>query len=523
MKDINEQNIIDKEYDQKLFEKIEQTNKIIQCLNEFEEIVERDPSYRNPLKISEQYINTAYEQILLKIRYIKEALIDENSFEELYLNVFEVLFIDSSRINYDKLESKISLFKIALNSLKAQPEKDKENEFIQKVKEEKKEWNHMIELLSAKYGGFVFIFCLFLIYSKSKEQVVEFFISFMKTLYTCSVEFKLNEIKDISEAVIAEDLCNFIEDTTNYFYIIIEDEHIKKYKFSDLETKKAINDEFDLDSHEKKKQPKMKKLGEKENKTIMVKSVESENNKNVYMNNEIKENEFEGDGKIKEKKVNEDKKINEQQPENSMNINEKQMNNLLEDLKNVKIELKQLKSKQLIMENHQYTTQKKLAEIKPDLLLIQSKEVLKSFIDLFHRGLGLKDSDLESYETKVSNILFELNKIGDYKKYEQIKINKIKELLRESIKKLKIGNSNEFGMDLTKPILEQLFKILDPFEKSKDIQESLNKIGVDKILINSIKAKQELSYNKKELETEEVEINKNLNFEVICSIFEKRD
>ena len=70
-----------------------------------------------------------------------------------------------------------------------------------------------------------------------------------------------------------------------------------------------------------------------------------------------------------------------------------------------------------------------------------------------------------------------------------------------SIKKLKIGNSNEFGMDLTKPILEQLFKILDPFEKSKDIQESLNKIGVDKILINSIKAKQELSYNKKELET----------------------
>ena len=130
---------------------------------------------------------------------------------------------------------------------------------------------------------------------------------------------------------------------------------------------------------------------------------------------------------------------------------------------------------------------------------------------------------MESYETKVSNILFELNKIGDYKKYEQIKINKIKELLRESIKKLKIGNSNEFGMDLTKPILEQLFKILDPFEKSKDIQESLNKIGVDKKLINSIKAKQELSYNKKELETEEVEINKNLNFEVICSIFEKRD
>ena len=62
-----------------------------------------------------------------------------------------------------------------------------------------------------------------------------------------------------------------------------------------------------------------------------------------------------------------------------MNINEKQMNNLLEDLKNVKIELKQLKSKQLIMENHQYTTQKKLAEIKPDLLLIQFKRSFKIF------------------------------------------------------------------------------------------------------------------------------------------------
>ena len=214
MKDINEQNVIDEEYDQKLLEKIEIVNKIIQCLNEFEEIVESDQGYRSPLKISEKYITTAYEQIMLKIRYIKEALIDENSFEELYLNVFELLFIDSSRINYNKLESKISLFKIALNSLKAQPEKDKENEFIQKVKEEKKEWNHMIELLSAKYGGVVFIFCINLIYSKSKEQVVEFFISFMKTLYTCSVEFKLNELKDLSEAVIAEDLCNFIENTT---------------------------------------------------------------------------------------------------------------------------------------------------------------------------------------------------------------------------------------------------------------------------------------------------------------------
>ena len=138
----------------------------------------------------------------------------KNPLKNYVLKFFEIFFIDSNRINHDKLNSKISLFKIILNSLKGQPEEDKENEFIDKVKVEKKEWKHMIETFSAKFEGLSFIFCVFLIYSKSIEQPLEFFIYFMETLYTCSVEFELDELKALSEEVIAEDLCNFIEDTT---------------------------------------------------------------------------------------------------------------------------------------------------------------------------------------------------------------------------------------------------------------------------------------------------------------------
>ena len=259
MKDPIEVNSLDTENEQNLLKEWEQKKKIIKCLNDFEEIIELNPIFRSPLNFTETDINIIYEQIILKIRNLKETLVVEKSLEELYLTIFELLFLDSYKINTDQLDEKISIINILLNALKDNPEEEKEIEFINKIKEKKKEWENIINAFSNKFGGLAFIFCIFLNYSKSLGQVVEFFIYCMQTLYTCSVKFDIKEINSIPEEIIAKDLYFFIEDNTNYFYFIIENGHIIKSKFNNNETEFSIKNEMHFEQKQKKEKRKRKR------------------------------------------------------------------------------------------------------------------------------------------------------------------------------------------------------------------------------------------------------------------------
>ena len=151
MKDPIEVNSLDTENEQNLLKEWEQKKKIIKCLNDFEGIIELNPSSRSPLKFTEKDINIIYEQIILKIRNLKEKLVVEKSLEELCLTIFELLFLDSNKINTDQLDDKISIFNILLNALKDNPEEEKEIEFINKIKGKKKEWENIINAFSNKF------------------------------------------------------------------------------------------------------------------------------------------------------------------------------------------------------------------------------------------------------------------------------------------------------------------------------------------------------------------------------------
>ena len=136
MKENNEISQIAKEIDEKLSYEFENNKRIVDCLNQFKRIVERFIIYQvSRYKKAQRVI---FDLVQFKINYIKEALIVENSLEELSLMIFELLFLLNDKLNYDQLDEKISIFQIILNILDNKPEEKKEKTFINEVLSEKK-------------------------------------------------------------------------------------------------------------------------------------------------------------------------------------------------------------------------------------------------------------------------------------------------------------------------------------------------------------------------------------------------
>ena len=101
MKENNEISQIAEEIDEKLSYEFENNKRIVDCLNQFERIVENDPSFIRPLVIKKKAQRVIFDLIKFKINYIKEALIDENSIEEVALMVFVLLFLLKDKLNCD--------------------------------------------------------------------------------------------------------------------------------------------------------------------------------------------------------------------------------------------------------------------------------------------------------------------------------------------------------------------------------------------------------------------------------------
>ena len=78
----------------------ENNKRIVDCLNQFKRIVEKAPSFIRSLVIKKAQ-RVIFDLVKFKINYIKEALIDENSLEELALMVFDLLFLLKDKLNCD--------------------------------------------------------------------------------------------------------------------------------------------------------------------------------------------------------------------------------------------------------------------------------------------------------------------------------------------------------------------------------------------------------------------------------------
>ena len=132
--------------------------------------------------------------------------------------------------------------------------------------------------------------------------------------------------------------------------------------------------------------------------------------------------------------------------------------------------------------------------------MIKSRAAFKAFIDLFYRGLGL--SDPLKWDKKVDKILTSLNKLGNPKLYDVLKVNEVRSFLLQYLNKLIIGNINANYMDLIKEVLEQIFELIDSEKKCLNVLESLKKTNADIIIKKVIIIKKQY-YNNKEKRIEE--------------------
>ena len=542
---------ISEEIDRNLTEEYEKNNKIIKCLNNFEAIVEKDLEFIVPLSIKKTDVYIAFEQVKLKMQYINETLIQENSLEELALIIFKLLFLSDNNLNYENLDEKVETFETILKILEGKPDIQKENLLIDSISAEKQEWKDLIDLLSLEFGGFSFIFCVFLKYKNSLEQVVEFFFRFLRVSFDCFVNCDKN--MKISEESAAKDLYVLLNEilqdkNAKYELKIVEGKIVKKL-ISVEELTKLLTLKDDSSFGKIKRLNNVNENKADENKGINKDkdvNLKPNDNNNISEEHEINENGNkisevqvikEDTNKISEtqvinevgNKISEAQVIKENVNEmsevqgkdlinNKFNILEMRIKSLEDEkdentkiIKNLEVEKKALKlenaknvkkfeSQLKKTKKHMYDLQKKLSSVENDLKLIKSRAAFKAFIDLFYRGLGL--SDPLKWDKKVDKILTSLNKFGNPKLYDLLKVNEVRSLLLQCSNKLTIGNTTAHSMDLAKEVLEQIFELIDPEKKCLNILESLKKTNAD-IIIKKVIIIKEQYYNNKEKRIEE--------------------
>jgi len=202
--------------------------------------------------------------------------------------------------------------------------------------------------------------------------------------------------------------------------------------------------------------------------SILEKEIENQKAMNLRLNNEI-ENQKSVNIRINDKIENQKNELNK--------TIESQKKEIEKIKKSSKLESKNMKSKLFSMKGE-------LEKVVADINLFKSRGALKTFIDFFYRGYNLQGA--KRYEAKFSEIATILNQYNDIKKNDIEIVDMLRILLKESALKLSLGNFEDHNIDKSKPILSQLFKLIDPKGNYDKVEAKLKAIGGDKIILNSI-------------------------------------
>ena len=189
---------------------------------------------------------------------------------------------------------------------------------------------------------------------------------------------------------------------------------------------------------------------------------------------------------IKEKAKRQEKEITDLKNTNiQINKKAKTQEKEITDLKNTNI---QLKENYKNLNNKLVTIKNKLDRVELELNLIKSRGAIKTLIDFFYKGFNLKGEVL--YEDKFAKIAEKLNQFNDIEKYDIVTINKIRIILKESVAKYLKSNKNAHILDKSKPILAQLFSLIEPNDNYEEVINKLVSIRADAIILESIKNKE---------------------------------
>ena len=189
---------------------------------------------------------------------------------------------------------------------------------------------------------------------------------------------------------------------------------------------------------------------------------------------------------IKEKAKRQEKEITDLKNTNiQINKIAKTQEKEITDLKNTNI---QLKENYKNLNNKLVTIKNKLDRVELELNLIKSRGAIKTLIDFFYKGFNLKGEVL--YEDKFAKIAEKLNQFNDIEKYDIATINKIRIILKESVAKYLKSNKNAHILDKSKPILTQLFSLIEPNDNYEEVINKLVSIRADAIILESINNKE---------------------------------
>ena len=213
-----------------------------------------------------------------------------------------------------------------------------------------------------------------------------------------------------------------------------------------------------------------------ESRIISIKDEEKNDLKEIVNNliNEVKEQKKElqeqkNKQEIQNKEITDLKSTNIQIKEKA-----KRQEKEITDLKNTNI---QLKENYKNLNNKLVTIKNKLDRVELELNLIKSRGAIKTLIDFFYKGFNLKGEVL--YEDKFAKIAEKLNQFNDIEKYDIVTINKIRIILKESVAKYLKSNKNAHILDKSKPILTQLFSLIEPNDNYEEVINKLVSIRAD--------------------------------------------
>ena len=433
--------------------------KIVNILNDIEKMIEKKAKRLSPIKLTIEDIFVVYELIRIKIINFREKIFNRDTVTHFILTVFETFFIKNDGLNFENLEEKSAIFDVILEEKKNPlSQTQKINDFIEKVKNKEKDWQSLIKAIKDRFAYYAYLFCAILNYSKDLQPSLEFIRIYLELLYQdFEIKFTDEELRTMKIIDISNGFAQILSPKhPNYFELYIKDGHIEEKLFDPQKIAELIqgNAPKDTDSDFVTQDLKIEIEEEKEEKRgqkIRKKLKEDNKNKNL-----IKED-------------NKEQSTPEEKPKaNIIQIENDKYNNLLKEINDLKGQNKR-------MMDYITNIDMKFTKTESKLELVKFRTALKSFIDFFYRAIGY-DGELP-YEKRVDKISEWLDDLSDHSDKEFIL--DIKTLLKNSLRKLRLGNSISHKMDDNideTNIFEYLFQILDPKKDYEGIIEKLEKI-----------------------------------------------
>ena len=530
---------------EKFEKRFEKEIEIVNLLNSLSENAFKD--YFPKLEIHNDEKLIIHELVENNLYYLEQRANEIDDYYEtlIAIQVFKALFMDKNSFSLDNLDKKKDYFNLVLKLRLEQNLNDLEQKRINDCVSKYTLFNDIVKDFDFDY---YFAYCLYLIFEYSTTKIFFFdsFISFMKKVFKDDkkVELEVRKDENISEDELRkidlkdllDDLCNIYYKEENYYILFIDNKfnRIRQKKMSPEETEERINKNLKTKTKHKKRKKKATKekniilnkdnnpRGQEEN-NIDSESIEDSNVKDISENSEEEVTQKIEDNQKDESQNNEifeEKKQNIENASKESTLQEKydqlsslvkslsleidrlknedekskkQISKLKEEGEKSKKQIKEMKKEIVKNKKKHGEYNKVIKNIKSDFIevkkgsiklenelrLIQLRDVFKNIIDFFCKAYEISQDGY--YIDKVLKIK---KKISKQRMKEDEKI-QLMQFFEKIYFDLQFSNKNAHSIDLSQPIIEQVFTIIDPKMELINVKNKLSNGKINNLLKQS--------------------------------------